>query len=488
MITYLLSSFTAAAADFASTVLRTPYPAAAYTAHSWLSASTKKHVLQGSDPLFDVAAFANAGHCTLTLTDKIHPHSQFTWDSGNTNDRRRRNSYVHLEEIRLAAASSASRLEDRLTEIPLTAWYEIDWNGAHLECVVLNLPRVADSDRDYYHVIADDRLLAEKFVATVERFCAEVKGAIWVFDNGDWVADKEMLKSIKASTFDSLILSPEIKSTIKEEIDLFFTSRDLYAEFDAPWKRGFLFSGPPGNGKTSLLKACVNHCLVAPRDNDVSILYVKSFKSCGSRPDEYNISQIFKRARNRPSLLLFEDLDSLVSDKNRSFFLNELDGMASNAGIMTIATTNHPNKLDPAIRDRPSRFDRHFSFPLPSEQERIAFLHAWCENRSTTADLQIPHTLAAEICHDSLTGGFSFAYLKELMLASIVRWMHSSSGSSKQLQQRRPFGHVLKEQAKILRKHIKKETAAEDGMAKWHTKNKAKKQAEAVAAAAEPQE
>lgn len=54
------------------------------------------------------------------------------------------------------------------------------------------------------------------------------------------------------------------------------------------------------------------------------------------------------------SLLILEDLDSLLTDQNRSFFLNELDGFAANEGIVTIASTNHPERLDPAISNRPS--------------------------------------------------------------------------------------------------------------------------------------
>jgi len=50
---------------------------------------------------------------------------------------------------------------------------------------------------------------------------------------------------------------------------------------------------------------------------------------------------------------------------DRSLFLNELDGFAQNAVLLTIATTNHPHKLDRSILDRPSRFDRKFHFPLP---------------------------------------------------------------------------------------------------------------------------
>jgi len=51
---------------------------------------------------------------------------------------------------------------------------------------------------------------------------------------------------------------------------------------------------------------------------------------------------------------------------------NELDGFETNTGVVILATTNHPDRLDPAILDRPSRFDRKYYFDLPAEAERVS--------------------------------------------------------------------------------------------------------------------
>ena len=56
--------------------------------------------------------------------------------------------------------------------------------------------------------------------------------------------------------------------------------------------------------------------------------------------------------------MVLEDLDSLINDGNRSFFLNQLDGLENNDGLLVIGSTNHYDWLDPAITKRPSRFDR----------------------------------------------------------------------------------------------------------------------------------
>ena len=71
------------------------------------------------------------------------------------------------------------------------------------------------------------------------------------------------------------------------------------------------------------------------------------------------MADVFDKARQlAPCVLVLEDLDSLINDKNRSFFLNQLDGLQSNDGLFIIGTTNHFDRLDPGLNSRPSRFDR----------------------------------------------------------------------------------------------------------------------------------
>jgi transitional endoplasmic reticulum ATPase len=94
-----------------------------------------------------------------------------------------------------------------------------------------------------------------------------------------------------------------------------------------------IFHGPPGNGKTISIKALMKN-LEHPS------LYVKSFHTYNS--DETGIQMIFEKARAMaPCLLILEDIDSLITNDNRSYFLNEVDGLEENDGILVLATTNH---------------------------------------------------------------------------------------------------------------------------------------------------
>lgn len=79
------------------------------------------------------------------------------------------------------------------------------------------------------------------------------------------------------------------------------------------------------------------------RDPAIPTLYVKSLGKSSSHDD---IRSIFEKARETaPCLMVLEDLDSLVSDNVKSFFLNEMDGLEGNDGIMIIGSTNYRRLL-----------------------------------------------------------------------------------------------------------------------------------------------
>lgn len=112
---------------------------------------------------------------------------------------------------------------------------------------------------------------------------------------------------------------------------------------------------------------------LSKRPEPIPSLYVKSFDD-RCQGEKWAIRSIFAKARQMaPCVVIFEDLDSIVTRKVRSYFLNEVDGLDSNDGILMIGSTNHLSALDPAIAKRPSRFDRKYHFRLPNEDERVLY-------------------------------------------------------------------------------------------------------------------
>src|ERR1700710_322743 len=139
----------------------------------------------------------------------------------------------------------------------------------------------------------------------------------------------------------------------------------------------------------------------------ITSLYVKSFKSFAG--PEYGIRQIFLKARQMaPCLLIFEDIDSLVDVSVRSYFLNEVDGLESNHGILMIGSTNHLERLDPGIAKRPSRFDRKYLFEDPSWMERVLYSEYWRNKLRNNDKIDFPKEMSTKVA--DITKGFSFAY------------------------------------------------------------------------------
>lgn len=255
----------------------------------------------------------------------------------------------------------------------------------------------------------------DKLLMAAGKWTNDLHDEIYVFDAGSWIKNKHLWAAVQNSSWDDVILDPTMKETLISDIQNFFDSRSLYEEYAVPWKRGIIFHGTPGCGKTISIKALMNS--LQKRDPPVASLYVKSFKACAG--DEYSIREIFGKARiMAPCLLVFEDLDSLVKDKVRSYFLNEVDGLEDNNGILMIGSTNHLDRLDPGISKRPSRFDRKWHYKLPGHRERVLYAEYWKKKLEKNSNVDFN----PEICDvvAKLTDGFSFAYLKELFVQTLL--------------------------------------------------------------------
>ena len=155
------------------------------------------------------------------------------------------------------------------------------------------------------------------------------------------------------------------------------------------------------------------HSLSDVKGSSIPALYVKS------APQTYDIRRIFTQARYMaPCMLILEDIDTIVTPSSRSYFFNEVDGLENNDGIFMVASTNHLGRLDPGLSSRPSRFDRKYLFPLPNEEERIMYCDYWREKLKNQPSIKFPKQLSPAIA--AITQDFSFAYLKEAFVATLL--------------------------------------------------------------------
>ncbi|MFN0118967.1 MAG: AAA family ATPase [Blastocatellia bacterium] len=313
-------------------------------------------------------------------------------------------------------------------------WMTVFWQQHMVE--VVRVTQTFECDRHEINwVVADTRDIAEEFLRAVVAWNRVVRGEVLVYEDGRFAKSTKLYESIKSTTFDNLILPAPLKEELRGDLTRFFAAREMYERYGIPWKRGLILTGPPGNGKTHAVKAILNH-LGKP------CIYVKSFN--GRYGQDGCIKQVFEVARTKaPCVVVLEDLDALVNGNSRSVFLNEMDGFSQNSGIVVLASSNYPEKLDPAIINRPSRFDRVFQFELPAIAERIAFLTHW--NEAAEASLRMDTAAIRTVAEK--TDDFSFAYLKELVLSSMMKWVNEPAGAS--------FGDIMLAQVGILREQMK---------------------------------
>jgi hypothetical protein len=179
-----------------------------------------------------------------------------------------------------------------------------------------------------------------------------------------------LLENAQKVTWDEIVLDPAILELVKRSVLDCFQQRAAFRRNRIPLRRGLLLYGPPGNGKTMIGKALA-------RAARTTFLYV----TAGDVTHACNMRFIFDLARRlRPAIVFFEDLDLYASHRDYapSTLLGELlaqmDGLAENDGLVVMATTNDLAAIEPALKDRPSRFDVLIEIAMPSESLRAQLL------------------------------------------------------------------------------------------------------------------
>ncbi|KAI5252028.1 P-loop containing nucleoside triphosphate hydrolase protein [Aureobasidium subglaciale] len=331
--------------------------------------------------------------------------------------------------------------------------FMIDWDGKEY---VVYIADGRDGQEAYpqvrnQYILSSSVQATEKLLLEAGRFTNSIEGTVLVFDQGYWQKSRELWESIQSAEWSNVILDEDMKHDLIKDVENFFNSRETYQKLKVPWKRGVIYYGPPGNGKTISIKALM-HSLYKRKD-PVPTLYVKTLASYGG--PEASLARIFAEARRyAPCYLIFEDLDTIITEQTRSYFLNEVDGLRSNDGIFMVGSTNHIDRLDPGISKRPSRFDRKYLFPNPNHEQRVKYAHFWQAKLKDNKDIDFPDKLCEAV--SSITDGFSFAYMQEAFVASLLALAinDKEEGHHGIDLDKLPLWQQLKKQIKILRDEL----------------------------------
>jgi AAA+ superfamily predicted ATPase len=303
--------------------------------------------------------------------------------------------------------SSQSVYSDEKQELPFLGWYGFEWEGHELEVVLLPGYNVGD-----VLVVGQDTDVISRFARALDDYAQHPIKRCLRYASG-WENAPELDEEIGKVTWDDVVFKEDLLLGVREAVESFFAHKAAMQSFGFAWKRGILLVGPPGTGKTMVCKAA------AASLTELPFLYVRDLRERASKD---SIRAIFQRARKlSPCILVMEDLDSLINDQNRAVFLNEMDGFQSNDGILVIASSNHPEKIDEALLKRPSRFDRVFHIGLPEVAERREFCNRLL-TRETLAEKLAPGFDIGKLCSDvaQKTDGFTPAYLKEAFAAAAI--------------------------------------------------------------------
>lgn len=215
----------------------------------------------------------------------------------------------------------------------------------------------------------EDCLWAQNRIAELvdewENKASEKTTVVKVYGRYDWMSRRRPLRPLT-----SVVLPGEVRSETLEDLKKFLNSEDLYVSKAVPWHRGYLFHGEPGTGKSSFA-----HALASETGLET---YVLDLSTTREKFDEA-IAEM-----SMPAILLLEDIDTAeaahdrTAEEGQHFFestkelfsklANVLDGPNSPHGMVVIATTNHIEKLDPAII-REGRFDVHVAFDFVTVEQ-----------------------------------------------------------------------------------------------------------------------
>ena len=163
----------------------------------------------------------------------------------------------------------------------------------------------------------------------------------------------------------------DVKAELKRNVIDFYRAMPKLEALGLNSSRGIILAGPPGTGKTMIGK-----WLAASTGMTSILVSAEMIRNRGS------IKSVYQRARKlSPSLIIVEDIDTTGGMDRRvadhpllGEFLQCMDGMVKNSGVITLATTNHSKSIDPAIADRPGRFDRVIEVGLPGLEQRQRIL------------------------------------------------------------------------------------------------------------------
>jgi len=271
---------------------------------------------------------------------------------------------------------------------------------------------------------------AEHFFAALEKAVREgvcYRGKVLSLEAGSMYSGKltgitvHRLPGVKR---EEIILSQSTLELLERNVLRFVQHRPKLAKIGQSTKKGLLFHGPPGNGKTHTIRY-----LAACLKGHTSLLITA--EQMGLLSEYMTLARLLQ-----PSMVVIEDVDMIARERTQmdspcqesllNKLLNEMDGLREDADILFILTTNRPADLEQALSARPGRIDQAIEFPVPDAECREKLIRLYSQQ------IAISDEVIASVV--SRTDKVSAAFIKELMRRSMTQHLERADEPMIELQ------------------------------------------------------
>ena len=221
---------------------------------------------------------------------------------------------------------------------------------------------------------------------------------------------------------EQVILPHKTLDLLDRNIIHFVRQRPDLARFRQATKKGILFYGSPGTGKTHTV-----HYLARALEGHTTLLITS--EQVGLLSEYMTLARLLQ-----PSMVIIEDVDLIARDRTEmgvceevllNKLLNEMDGLKEEADILFILTTNRPETLERALASRPGRIDQAIEFPLPDEEGRAKLVQLYA------GGVELSDAVIQDVVRR--TKNVSAAFIKELMRRSVQLHLEGNGSGRVQL-------------------------------------------------------
>jgi transitional endoplasmic reticulum ATPase len=243
-------------------------------------------------------------------------------------------------------------------------------------------------------------------------------------------ATREFFIEKSATTFASVGGLQEVKRLLDAVFEHTHMRDDIYEQVGLAPPRGILLTGPSGTGKTAMARALSGEKQIPLIAIDGPQLYSKWLGE-----SERALREVFKKARRAaPCILFFDTIDAIapkfgadqfgtdVYQRILSQLLREIDNLRDVKGVLLLAATNRPERIDPALL-RSGRFDYILPFAKPDAADRAAIMRLCCRRVPVSAEVDFEN-LAGRM--EGSTGADIESLCKKATLLAIAEFQEGT--------------------------------------------------------------